>query len=325
MSMKRSVIAGTGSYLPPQIVTNKDLEKKVDTSDELIVQRTGITQRHIAAEDESTVTMATQAAHKAIEASGYKPEDIDGIIVATTTPDNTFPSVAVQVQAALGVPPGVAFDLQAVCTGFVYAISVADSMIRSGACTRMLVIGAETMSRILDWDDRTTCVLFGDGAGAIVLEAQEGEGTVKDRGVISTHLYSDGRLKDLLYTDGGPGTTGKAGAIRMKGRDVFKNAVSLMNDIVGEVLHANDLNDSDIDWLVPHQANIRIIQATADKLSMPYEKVVMTVGKHGNTSAASIPLALDTAVKAGMIKKGDLLLFEALGGGLTWGAALARF
>ncbi len=325
MSQIRSVIAGTGSFLPHNVVTNKDLEKKVDTNDEWIVQRTGITQRHIAGDDESTVTMATQAARNALKAAEYLPSDIDGIIVATTTPDNTFPSVAVQVQAALEVPPGAAFDIQAVCTGFVYALSVADSMIRSGSCKRMLVIGAETMSRILDWNDRTTCVLFGDGAGAIVLEASEGKGEVNDQGLLSSHLYSDGRLKDLLYTDGGPGTTGKSGAIRMQGRDVFKHAVSLMHDIVGEVLEHNGLKDTDIDWLVPHQANIRIIGATADKLNMSMDKVVVTVDKHGNTSAASIPLALDHAVRNGSIKRGDLLLFEALGGGLTWGAALMRY
>lgn len=325
MSHIRSVIAGTGSFLPHNIVTNKELEKKVDTNDEWIVQRTGITQRHIVSEGESTVTMATQAARNALKASNLSPQDIDGIIVATTTPDNTFPSVAVQVQAALEVPPGVAFDIQAVCTGFVYAMSVADSMIRGGSCKRMLVIGAETMSKILDWNDRTTCVLFGDGAGAIVLEASKGSGKIKDQGLLSSHLYSDGRLKDLLYTDGGPATTGTSGTIKMQGRDVFKHAVSLMHDIVGEVLEHNGLKDSDIDWLVPHQANIRIISATADKLNMSMDKVVVTVDKHGNTSAASIPLALDHAVRNGDIKRGELLLFEALGGGLTWGAALMRY
>ncbi len=322
--MLRSVIKGTGSALPKNCVTNKDLEKKVDTSDEWIVQRTGIKQRYICGEGESTLTLSVDASRKALEAANCNPSDIDGIIVATTTPDNTFPSVAVQVQAALDVPECMAFDVQAVCSGFVYALSVADKILKSGSHKRMLVIGAETMSRILDWNDRTTCVLFGDGAGAVVLEASEESGD-EDRGVISTHLHADGRLKNILYTDGGAGTTSESGYIKMQGRDVFKHAVTNMHDVVAETLQHNKIDPSEIDWLVPHQANIRIITATADKLGMSMDKVVLTVAQHGNTSAASIPLALDYAVRRGDIKQGDLLLLEALGAGLTWGAALIRF
>ena len=324
--MIRSVIRGTGSYLPDRIMTNADLEKIVDTTDEWIVQRSGIRERRIAEKDQPTSDMAIRAARKALEASGLNASDIDGVIVATTTPDNTFPSVAVRVQNALGMNVGgIAFDVQAVCTGFVYALAVADNFVRLGQVKRVLVIGAEKMSSILNWEDRTTCVLFADGAGAIILEAVEGAGDIKDRGVLSTHLHANGALTDILYTDGGPSTTGKAGTIVMQGKEVFKNAVNLMAEVVEETLQHNGITAEAIDWLVPHQANIRIIKGTADKLNMDISKVVLTVEKHGNTSAASIPLALDEAVKDGRIKKGQLLLLEALGGGLTWGAALVRF
>lgn len=321
-----SVILSTGSYLPQKILTNKDLEKKVDTTDEWIFQRSGIRERRIAAEGETTGDMAIAAAKKAIDSAGLKGSDIDGVIVATTTPDRTFPAVAVKVQAELGMPVGIAFDVQAVCTGFVYALGVADNFIRLGQAKRILVIGAEKMSSVINWEDRTTCVLFGDGAGAVILEAQpEGKEGIKGRGIHSTHLYANGAQRDLLYTDGGPSTTGKAGCIVMQGREVFKYAVQYMADAVDEALAANNIAAAELDWLVPHQANIRIIEATAKKLDLSMDKVVVTVERHGNTSAASIPLALDEAVCAGKIKKGDLLLLEGMGGGLTWGAALVRF
>lgn len=308
--------------MPEKILTNQDLEKMVDTSDEWIVQRSGIKQRHIAADDETTADMAVQAAKQALDNSGLSASDIDGVIVATTTPDQTFPSVAVSVQAELGVPVGLAFDVQAVCTGFVYALSVADNFIKAGQAKRILVIGAEKMSSIVDWTDRTTCVLFADGAGAVVLEANEsGDG----RGLLSSHLYANGNQRDLLYTNGGPSTTGQSGHIVMQGREVFKYAVQYMSDVVKEALEANGLSASDIDWLVPHQANIRIIEGTAKKLNLPMEQVVLTVERHGNTSAASIPLALHEAVSDGRIQKGQMLLIEGMGGGLTWGAVLARF
>ncbi|MGN7438327.1 MAG: beta-ketoacyl-ACP synthase III [Alcanivorax sp.] len=316
----RSRIISTGSYLPEKIMSNSDLEKIVETSDEWIFQRSGIKNRHIAADEQSTSDLAVNAARNALDSAGLKPDDIDGIIVATTTPDQTFPSVAVMVQEKLGVPVGIAFDVQAVCTGFVYALSVADNFIKAGQLKRVLVIGAEKMSSILDWTDRTTCVLFGDGAGAVILEAQENS----DAGILSTHLYADGRMKDILYTDGGVSTTKNSGHIVMHGREVFKHAVTLMADAVVKALEENNLEGSAIDWLVPHQANIRIIEATARKLSLPMERVVVTVANHGNTSAASIPLALDHAVRNGQVKEGQLVLFEALGGGLTWGSALAR-
>ena len=316
----RSRIISTGSYLPEKVMSNSDLEKIVDTSDEWIFQRSGIKNRHIAGDDQSTSDMAADAARSALDSAGLKPDDIDGIIVATTTPDQTFPSVAVMVQEKLGVPVGIAFDVQAVCTGFVYALSVADNFIKAGQLKRVIVIGAEKMSSILDWTDRTTCVLFGDGAGAVILEAQENS----DSGILSTHLYADGRMKDILYTDGGVSTTKNSGHIVMHGREVFKHAVNLMADAVMKALEENNLEGSAIDWLVPHQANIRIIEATARKLSLPMERVVVTVANHGNTSAASIPLALDHAVRNGQVKEGQLVLFEALGGGLTWGSALAR-
>lgn len=320
MSHIRSVIAGTGSYLPDNILTNAQLEQMVDTSDEWIVQRSGIRQRHIAAADEKTSDMAIKAAQKAIEAAGCTPSDIDGIIVATTTPDQTFPSVAVTVQSALGIPHGMAFDVQAVCSGFVYAVSTADAFIRMGNAKRILVIGAEKMSAIIDWRDRTTCVLFADGAGAVILEASEDK-----EGIISTHLYANGEGRDMLYTDGGPATTGTKGHIKMEGREVFKHAVTYLADIVKEVCERNNITGADIDWLVPHQANIRIIEATAKKLDLPMDQVVVTIDRHGNTSAASIPLALDEAVRDGRIKRGDLILLEAMGGGFTWGALLVRF
>ncbi|OIN85387.1 MAG: 3-oxoacyl-ACP synthase [Alphaproteobacteria bacterium CG1_02_46_17] len=316
-----SVIRSTGSFLPDRILTNKELETMVDTTHEWIVQRTGIEERHIAGENEPTSFLAINAAKKALEDSGLNASEIDGVIVATTTPDQSFPSVAVKVQAALGMKPGPAFDVQAVCSGFIYALSVADSMIRSGAMNRIMVVGAEKMSSLLDWNDRTTCVLFGDGAGAVILEKSENE----SQGILSTHLYADGKLNDLLYTDGGVSSTQTAGHIVMQGKEIFKNAVTLMADIVEEVLTKNNIQSEQIDWLVPHQANLRIITGTAEKLHMGMDRVVVTVNKHGNTSAASIPLALDTAVRQGKIKRGQLLLLEALGGGLTWGAALIRY
>ncbi len=317
----RSVILSTGSYLPPKTVTNADLEKMVDTNDDWIVQRTGIKERHIAEKDQTTADLAIEAAKRALETSGLNPNDVDGVIVATTTPDQSFPSVAVKVQAALGLRAGPAFDVQAVCSGFVYALSIADSMIKSGAMKRVIVIGAEKMSSLLNWEDRTTCVLFGDGAGAVILEGQDNP----TNGILSTHLYADGQFKDLLYTNGGVSSTGNAGHIVMHGKEVFKNAVTLMADIVQEVLDKNAITSDKIDWLVPHQANLRIITGTAEKLGMGMDRVVVTVDKHGNTSAASIPLALDTAVRDGRIKRGQTLLLEALGGGLTWAAALVRY
>lgn len=321
----RSIIAGTGSYLPEKILTNADLEKMVDTTDEWIVQRSGIQERHIAAEGQTTGDMAIMAARRALDAANLKPEDIDGVIVATTTPDRTFPSVAVKVQGELGIAPGIAFDVQAVCTGFVYALTTADNFIKLGQARRMLVIGAEKMSSIVDWNDRTTCVLFADGAGAVVLEAADVEDGIESQGIHSTHLYANGTQRDLLYTDGGTSSTGAAGHIVMHGKEVFKYAVTYMADIVAEVLATNRITPKDIDWLVPHQANIRIITSTAEKLDMPMDRVVLTIQRHGNTSAASIPLALDEAVRDGRIRRGQLLLIEAMGGGLTWGAALVRF
>ncbi|MDH5721789.1 MAG: ketoacyl-ACP synthase III [Alphaproteobacteria bacterium] len=318
----RSHIISTGSYLPKRVMTNSDLEKIVDTSDEWISQRSGIKERRIAAENETTSDLAISAARQALERSGLKPEDIDGVIIATTTPDQTFPAVAVKVQAALDIPAGIAFDVQAVCTGFIYALSIADNFIKNGQLKNVLVIGAEKMSSVLNWEDRTTCVLFGDGAGAVILQSQESDG---NSGIYSTHLYADGRMADLLYTDGGVSSTGKSGHIIMQGREVFKNAVNLMAAAVEQALRENNITASDIDWLVPHQANSRIIESTAKKLGLSMDRVVMTVDHHGNTSAASIPLAFDEAVTKGDIKKGHLVLFEALGGGLTWGSALIRY
>jgi len=323
---KRSRIVGCGSYLPANVVSNKDLEARgVETSDEWIVQRTGIRSRHIAAEGELTSDLALAAAKAALNHAGLDATSIDCIVLATTTPDNTFPSTATKVQAGLGITRGFAMDVQAVCAGFVYALSVADSFIRSGQATRALVIGAETFSRLLDWTDRTTCVLFGDGAGAVVLEAADGKGDSSDRAVLSTHLHSDGRYYDLLYVDGGASSTMTTGHVRMHGQEIFRHAVTKLSEVVEEALVANGLEPSDVDWLVPHQANQRIIDGIARKLKLPSSKVVLTVDRHGNTSAASIPLALAEAVHDGRVKRGDLILMEAIGGGLTWGSALVRW
>lgn len=302
-------------------MTNHDLAQVVDTSDEWIFQRSGIKERRIAADEQTTSDLAVEAAKKALQSANLTAQDIDGIIVATTTPDQTFPAVAVKVQAALGAPVGIAFDVQAVCTGFVYALSVADNFIKNNQLRRVLVIGAEKMSSVLDWNDRTTCVLFGDGAGAVILEGKESD---SDTGILSTHLYANGKYQDILYTNGGVSSTQQSGHIVMHGREVFKHAVTLMAGAVNAALEHNEMSAQDIDWLVPHQANIRIIEATAKKLSMPIERVVLTVEKHGNTSAASIPLAFDEAVRSGDIKAGQTVLMEALGGGLTWGSALLR-
>ncbi|MFE0753352.1 beta-ketoacyl-ACP synthase III [Inquilinus sp. NPDC058860] len=325
MTVRRARIIGCGSALPDRVVTNADLARTVDTSDEWIVQRTGINVRHIAGPDEKTSDLALAAARKALAMAKVEGSDLDLIVLATTTPDQTFPATAVRVQAALGMTRGAAFDIQAVCSGFVYALSIVDNMIRLGQARTALVIGAETFSRLLDWNDRSTCVLFGDGAGAVVLRAVEGGGTTDDPGILSTHLHSDGRHEDKLYVDGGPSSTGTVGHVRMEGREVFKHAVINLAEVVEEALAANGLTPADIDWLVPHQANKRIIDATARKLDLPPEKVVLTVQKHANTSAASIPLALAEAVSDGRIKPGDLVLLEAMGGGLTWGAALVRW
>jgi len=317
---RRAAILGTGSALPKRRVSNAELAETVDTTDEWIVERTGIRFRHIAGPDETTSTLATDAARKALAAAGMDAAAIDLIVLATATPDQTFPASATKVQAALGINDCVAFDVQAVCSGFLYAVSVADSMIRSGAATNALVIGAETFSRILDWEDRNTCVLFGDGAGAIVMAAEEGE-----RGVLSTKLHADGRHNELLYVDGGPSTTGTVGKLRMKGREVFRHAVVNLASVLGESLEAAGLTSEDVDWMVPHQANARILDATARKLGLSSDKVVMTVDQHANTSAASVPLALDVAVSDGRIKRGDIVVLEAMGGGFTWGAAVVRW
>lgn len=317
---RRAVIAGTGSALPKRLVTNAELSKTVDTSDEWIVARTGIKSRYIAGEGETTGTLATEAARKAIEAAGLQPSDIGLIVLGTATPDQTFPATATIVQASLGIDDCIAFDVQAVCSGFLYALSVADSMIRGGTVDTALVIGAETFSRILDWEDRTTCVLFGDGAGAIVLKAEEGT-----RGVLATRLHADGRHNQLLYVDGGPSTTQTVGKLRMKGQEVFRHAVTNLAEVLTEVMHDAGLEMTDIDWVVPHQANRRILDATARKLHLPADRVIVTVDEHANTSAASVPLALDRAVNDGRIKRGDLLVLEAMGGGFTWGAAAIRY
>ncbi|MEC7951521.1 MAG: beta-ketoacyl-ACP synthase III [Pseudomonadota bacterium] len=320
--MIRSVITGTGSALPANCVSNADLAERVDTSDEWIVERTGIRQRYIAGEGETTSTLAIDASRKALAAAGVDADEIGLIILATATPDHTFPATATQVQAALGCGGGVAFDVQAVCSGFLYALATADSLLRTGMAKKALVIGSETFSRILDWDDRTTCVLFGDGAGAIVLEAKD---VAEDGpGILASRLHAEGAHKDMLYVDGGPSTTGTVGKLRMKGREVFRHAVVNLADVLREVLDETGMNAADIDWVVPHQANARILDATARKLDLPSEKVVVTVDRHANTSAASVPLALDTAVQDGRIKQGDLVMFEAMGGGFTWGASLAR-
>ena len=317
---RRSVVAGIGSALPRRRVTNDELAATLDTSDAWIVERTGICSRYIAGEGETTGSLATQAARKALDNAGVDARDIDLIVLATATPDQTFPSTATKVQAALGIDDCIAFDVHAVCTGFLYALSVADSMLRSGNASKALVIGAETFSRILDWEDRATCVLFGDGAGALVLSAEETES-----GILSTRLHADGRHNDLLFVDGGPSTTGTVGKLRMKGREVFRHAVVNLAAVMGEVLAGAGLSADDVDWVVPHQANARILDATARKLGLPSEKVVVTVDRHANTSAASVPLAFDTAVKDGRIKRGDIVVLEAMGGGFTWGAAALRY
>ncbi len=320
---RRSVIVGTGSALPIRAVSNQELSERVDTSDEWIVERTGIRSRHLAGEGETTASLATDAARAALAAAGIAPQDIGLIILATCTPDQTFPASATIVQDRLGCHGGIAFDVGAVCSGFLYAVTVADSMLRTGAAERALVIGAETMSRILDWEDRTTCVLFGDGAGAIVLETRE---VAEDGpGILASRLHADGAHNELLYVDGGPSTTGTVGHIRMKGREVFRHAVVNLADVLGEVLADTSFKPEDVDWVVPHQANQRILDATAKKLGLPPEKVVVTVDRHANTSAASVPLALDAAVRDGRIKPGDLVMLEAMGGGFTWGASLVRF
>ncbi len=317
----RAILAGTGSALPRTRVSNAELAERVDTSDEWIVERTGIRFRHIAEPDETTATLGADAARQALAAAGLEPSDIGLIIVATATPDNTFPASATKVQAILGAPDCIAFDVAAVCSGFLYAVSVADSMLRTGAAKHALVIGSETFSRILDWEDRTTCVLFGDGAGAIVLSAKDVD---DDQGILATRLHAEGKYCDMLYVDGGPSTTGTVGHVRMQGREVFRHAVTNLASVLGEVMDDVGLSPDQIDWIVPHQANKRIIDATAKKLGLPAERVVLTVDQHANTSAASVPLALDLAVRDGRIKRGDLVVLEAMGGGFTWGAAVLR-
>lgn len=323
--MIRSVVAGCGSYLPERILTNADLAKMVDTSDDWIIERTGIRQRHIAADGEKTSDLALKAAQAALAHAGMTADEIDLIVLATATPDETFPATACRVQAGLGMTRGFAFDVQAVCSGFVYALATADNFIKAGQAKAALVIGAETFSRILDWTDRTTCVLFADGAGALVLRAEEGEGSNADRGVLTTHLHSDGRHHDLLYVDGGPSSTQTTGHLRMLGKEVFRHAVVNLADVVKETLDAVGMPSSEIDWLVPHQANKRIIDGTARKLGLSTDRVVLTVDRHGNTSAASVPLALAEAVADGRIKQGQVVLLEAMGGGFTWGSALVRW
>jgi 3-oxoacyl-[acyl-carrier-protein] synthase-3 len=317
---RRSVVAGVGSALPKRQVSNAELAGQVDTSDEWIVERTGIRNRYIADASETTATLAHAACLKALEHAGMQAADIDLIVLATATPDQTFPSSATKVQAMLGIDDCIAFDVHAVCTGFLYALTVADSMLRSGSAETALVIGSETFSRILDWEDRATCVLFGDGAGALVLKAEEG-----DRGILSTKLHADGRHNELLFVDGGVSTTQTVGKLRMKGREVFRHAVVNLADVLNEVLADAGLDSADVDWVVPHQANARILDATARKLGLPPEKVVVTVDRHANTSAASVPLAFDAAVRDGRIQRGDLIVLEAMGGGFTWGAAALRY
>ena len=325
MTVKRSVVLGCGSYLPSHILSNDDLARSVATTDEWIVQRTGIRERHIAAPGELTSDLALAAARAALSNARLEPSEIDLIVLATSTPDQTFPATAVSVQAGLGITRGAAFDLQAVCSGFIFALSVVDGLLRTGVHKRALVIGAETFSRILDWSDRTTCVLFGDGAGALILEAQEQPGDKADRGLLTTHLRSDGRHRAKLYVDGGVSSTQTVGHLRMEGREVFKHAVAMITDVIEDAFKATGYTAADIDWFVPHQANKRIIDGSAHKLGIAPEKVVITVDRHGNTSAASIPLALADAVADRRIKRGHLLLLEAMGGGFTWGSALLRW
>jgi len=324
MAVLRSRITGCGHYLPQRIVTNADLEKMIDTSDEWIRKRTGIGARHIAAEGEMTSDLAREAALETLANAGRKAEEVDMIVLATSTPDETFPATATRVQAQLGMTRGAAFDVQAVCSGFVYALAVADNFVKTGSASKVLVIGAETYSRILDWQDRGTCVLFGDGAGAVLLEADQGRGDKADRGILSTHIFSDGRHHDALYVDGGPSSTQSTGHLRMQGQEVFRHAVNNMAQAIDVALDANALTPGEVDWLVPHQANARIIEAMARKLNLPMEQVVMTVDKHANTSSASIPLALYEGINDGRIREGQLALMEAMGGGFTWGSAVAR-
>ncbi len=325
MSRRRAVFVGTGSCLPRRIVTNAELAAQVDTSDAWIVERTGIRQRHIAGDDELTSDLATGAAREALAAAGIAASDVDLIVVATATPDQTFPACATVVQHKLGITHGIAFDVAAVCSGFLYALSVADAMLVTGAANTALVIGAETFSRLLDWEDRATCVLFGDGAGAVVLRAEEQAGTAADRGILAHRLHSDGRYNDLLFVDGGPGSTGTVGKLRMKGREVFRHAVTNLAAVMTETLAAAGLAADEVAWVVPHQANLRILEGTAKKLGLDPARVVVTVDRHANTSAASVPLALDVAVRDGRIRRGDLLILEAMGGGFTWGAAAVRW
>jgi 3-oxoacyl-[acyl-carrier-protein] synthase III len=325
VSVTRSVVLGCGSYLPERVVSNCELSRMVDTSDEWILQRTGIRERRIAATGETTVSMGIAAARAALAAAQVEADTIDLIVLATSTPDNTFPASAVSIQAGLGITRGAAFDLQAVCSGFVFSLAAADSLLRDGAFARALVIGSETFSRILDWSDRTTCVLFGDGAGAVVMESQAQRGSNADRGVLISQLRSDGRHKGKLYVDGGPSSTGTVGRLRMEGRAVFKHAVAMITDVVENAFKTTGLTAKDIDWFVPHQANKRIIDDSAERLGIAPEKIILTVDRHGNTSAASIPLALSVGVADGRIKRGDLLLLEAMGGGFTWGATLLRW
>jgi 3-oxoacyl-[acyl-carrier-protein] synthase III len=316
---------GVGGYLPARVVTNDDLARIVDTSDEWISARTGIRERHIVADGELTSTMGSAAAKAALADAGLEPEDIDLIILATSTPDQTFPATAVTIQAELGMNHGAAFDVQAVCSGFVFALATADNYLKSGQFKRALVIGSESFSRILDWEDRSTCVLFGDGAGAVVVEAQKLNGAISDRGILATSLRSDGRFRDKLYVDGGPSSTRTVGFVRMDGPEVFRHAVTKISEVIGETLEKAGYQPSDVDWFVPHQANKRILDGAARKLGLPPERIVITVDKHANTSAASIPLALNTACTDGRIKQGDLVLLEAMGGGFTWGALLIRW
>lgn len=324
MTLRKSLLVGCGAYLPQRIVTNDELAKTVDTSDEWISKRTGIRQRHVAAEGETTSDLAVEAAKGALKNAGMTIDEIDLIVVATTTPDDTFPSTATRVQAKLAMTHGAAFDIQAVCAGFIYALATADNFIRAGQANAVLVIGAETFSRILDWEDRATCVLFGDGAGAVILRAARDGEVSSDFGVLSTHLHSDGRHREILYVDGGPSSTKTVGHVRMAGQEVFKHAVSKLSGVIDETLAANGLEASAIDWLIPHQANARIIKSMAQKMKLPDDKVVSTIERHANTSAASVPLALSEAISDGRVKNGDLVLFEAIGGGLVWGAGLVR-
>lgn len=323
--MRRSIVLGCGAYLPERVVTNDELAARMDTSDEWISQRTGIRQRHIAADGELTSDLALAAARQALGNAGVDGEELDIIVLATATPDNTFPATATKVQAGLGNRSGAAFDVQAVCSGFIYALAMADNMLRLGQANTALVIGAEVFSRILDWEDRATCVLFGDGAGAVVLRAGEGEGGNSDRGVLSTHLYSDGANYEALYVDGGPGSTGTAGYVRMAGKEVYRHAVVRMAECVDHALEINGLGHGDLDWLVPHQANLRIIESTGRKLDLPMDRVIVTVDRQANTSAATIPLALAEASADGRIREGQLLALTAMGGGFTWGSALIRW